>query len=237
MTTDNGEEHLPNDAQSETGTRERIEARLDDDTLQTFHELSGGQSDLAQFRHRLATILIRYERYGIAFAATPKKERRRQLEQIEARALGLADALEVASEDVQRSLDNHGDPFETDVWDKWSFESGDPLPLKDPLVKRAQSSLTELIGAVRAELAELNRTKSEPRKIKQVALRQLIEDLAALYAYEIETAQVHAQADGAQMPPSGRYGFVKAVLDWYDPSAYFSEDALKQQIKRTLKAD
>jgi hypothetical protein len=237
MTTDRGGGELEDDAQCADSIRGRIEGRLADDILKTLHQLSGGQTDLTQFRNRLVSILTRYERYVIAFTTTPKKERRRQLEQIEARALDVSEALRAASHDVRKALDNHGDEFEPEAWENWSFESGEPLPLKDPLVQRVQSAVAELIGATRAELSDLNQTKNEPRKVKQVALRQLIEDLAAFYASEAEGAEEIDRADGPRVHAGGRHGFLKGVLDWYDPRAYFSEDALKQQINRTLKAD
>lgn len=237
MTTDRGDGEIEDDAQCADSIRGKIEGSLAGNTLHRLHSLSGAQTDLTQFRDRLVAILTRYERYLVAFATTPKKERRRQLEQIEARALGVAETLRAACPDVRKSLNDYGEDFDADAWENWSFESGDPLPLHDPLVERVQSAVAELIGATRTELSDLNQTKNEPRQVKQAALKQLIEDLAALYTFEIEKAEENDHADGSHVPAGGRHGFVKGVLDWYDPRAYFSEDALKQQIKRTLKAD
>ncbi|MHA7826184.1 MAG: hypothetical protein ACX93P_01320 [Roseovarius sp.] len=221
----------PNDA---GGIRDGIEERLTDERLQSLHVLTGAQSTPEVFRIRLITILARYERYLITFTKTPKKERRSQLEKLEKNARALSETLATTSQDVLRLLDAHGDDFEATEWDDWSFDSGKPLPLKDPLSERVQTTVSELLDATRAELADVNRVKNEPRQVKQVALIQLIEDLAGLYASETEAVDGGGRA---RVAGGGRQGFVKAVLDWYDPGGYFSGEALKQRIKRTLRSD
>ncbi len=227
------------DVDTSGGLRVGIEDRLTEDILLELHKLSGSDIDQKIFRERIVTIIVRYDRYLVAFETTPKKKRRSQLDRIEKAAIRFLTSLETANQDVRTSLDWGVDDFEKSEWEEWTFDSGDPLPLQSPIVEQADTAVKRVLDATGAALGDLEQSKGEKPMPRQVALIQLIDGLAGCYEYGTGKAQKSGcYYDGTVGAYTGGfYDFVKAVLDWYHPRGYFSDQGLGKQIQRTLKPD
>jgi len=147
--------------------------------------------------------------------------------------------LETASQDVRASLDWRVDEFEQSKCEEWTFDSGDPLPLQSPIVEQADTAVKRVLDATRAESGDIEQSKGEKPRPRQVALIQLIDDLAGCYEYGTSKApKSGCYYDGTVGAyKGGFYDFVKTVLDWYHPRGYFSGQGLGKQIQRTLKPD
>ncbi|MYM55192.1 hypothetical protein [Thalassovita mangrovi] len=221
--------------------REEVEDSLPSELVEALHTSMGAQRPIDRFSNDLIRLLTRYERYQVAFHATPKKERRAQLTKLRDKASQFIDAVNALSQDVSRAVETNLVAVTYDPSNEvWSFESDEPFPDDDQSIADAQEAAENIIAACQMELDLFDETKGAKRTSSKPALDQLLCDLAALY--ETETKRpAKSQCYRDELTEEGYNGafftMAKLLLDSYEPRSYGTPEALGIRILRVLADD
>ncbi|WBL32757.1 hypothetical protein O5O51_13680 [Sinirhodobacter sp. HNIBRBA609] len=225
---------LPGDGEDETSIRDVVSAHLPDALLRTLHQLAGGETDFSAFRHRVETIVTRYERNEIMFSHMPKKDKASQLRKLEAAAYKLLSNMDGLATEIQDELSVPLTTIPQEAWEGWTLD--DPMPEPIDGFEEAMVHVSRILRVTRNSLDQMNAHSATSRLSLNRALDRLIEDWASIYEFGTGTAAISACN---YLPMRDEYGgdffrLMVVFMDAYAPKGYFSEGALGQRIRRVL---